>query len=77
MSNQLLYEERESLASVRFQLEECRRDNQIKLNKVKTELASKTEEFHRQVKKEKVWFSGIAYVTYQLCFAVTSCKQSC
>ena len=50
----MVHEERETLASVRFQVEECRRDNQIKLNKVKNELASKTEEFHRQMKKEKV-----------------------
>ena len=42
------------LPSVKLQLEECRRDNQIKLNKMRTELASKTEEYQRQVRKEKV-----------------------
>lgn len=42
------------LASVQLQLEECRRDNQIKIIKMKNEIASKTEEYHRQVKKEKV-----------------------
>lgn len=41
------------LPSVKLQLEECRRDNQIKLNKMRTELASKTEEYQRQVRKEK------------------------
>lgn len=51
---QQLHEEKEMLTSVKLQLEECRRDNQIKLNKLKTELASKAEDYHRQVKKEKV-----------------------
>ena len=52
--SQKLHEEREMLASVKLQLEECRRDNHIKVNKIKSELASKTEDYHRQVKKEKV-----------------------
>lgn len=42
------------LPSVKLQLEECRRDSQIKLNKMRTELASKAEEYQRQVRKEKV-----------------------
>lgn len=54
MSNQQLHDQREVLAAVKLQLEECRRDNQIKLNKIKNELANKTEQYHRQVKKEKV-----------------------
>lgn len=51
--SQQLHEEREMLASVKLQLEECRHDNHIKVNKMKSELASKTENYHRQVKKEK------------------------
>ena len=54
VSNQQLHDERELLTAVKLQLEECRRDNQIKLNKIKNELANKTEQYHRQLKKEKV-----------------------
>lgn len=42
------------MAAIKLQLEECRHDNQIKLNKMKNELANKTEQYHRQIKKEKV-----------------------
>ena len=71
LSNQQLHEERELLASVKLQLEECRRDNQIKLNKMKSELTSKSEEYHRQVKKEKVqlWY----LVLYFNIVVVVSC----
>ena len=71
LSYQQCQEERELLASVKLQLEEYRRNNQIKLNKMKNELASKTEEYHRQVKKEKVLIVVFSIIFYYMVIVIS------
>ncbi|XP_065890247.1 trichohyalin-like isoform X2 [Dysidea avara] len=53
LANQKLKEQGEGLVALQLQLEECRRDNQLRQAKLKEELTSKNEQHHRQVKKEK------------------------
>jgi len=54
LANQKLKKQEEGLAALQLQLDETQRDNQLKQSKLKEELTNKSEQYHRQVKREKV-----------------------